>query len=72
MSETSDNFSIQHDPTAPDTDRVSTNINAGDEEPPSLIPCRVCGSMIDISNRRDQHVVKCGYCSEATVSVDIN
>uniref|UniRef100_A0A6G1S6B4 Phosphatidylinositol-4,5-bisphosphate 4-phosphatase n=1 Tax=Aceria tosichella TaxID=561515 RepID=A0A6G1S6B4_9ACAR len=47
---------------------MSTNMNSGDEEPsPDLIvQCRVCGSMIDISNKRDQHVVKCEYCNEAT------
>lgn len=38
-----------------------------DEEP--MVQCRVCGSMIDINNKRDQHVVKCEYCNEATVSV---
>lgn len=33
-----------------------------------MITCRVCQAMIDISGKRDQHVVKCGQCSEATVS----
>lgn len=45
-----------------------TNINSGDEESPSIVPCRVCGSMIDINNKKDQHVVKCEHCNEATVS----
>ncbi len=32
-----------------------------------MVACRVCGSMIDISGKRDQHVVKCDNCNEATV-----
>lgn len=32
----------------------------------SVVPCRVCGEVIDITNRRDQHVVRCGSCNEAT------
>lgn len=51
---------------------MSTNLNSGDEEPPSIIACRVCGSMIDISSKKDQHVVKCEYCNEATVSMTKN
>ena len=35
---------------------------------PVMVGCRVCGSMIDISGKREQHVVKCDNCSEATVS----
>ena len=31
------------------------------------IACNVCGSRIDISSKRDQHVVKCDNCNEATV-----
>lgn len=31
-----------------------------------MVSCRVCGFMIDISGKRDQHVVKCGSCNEAT------
>lgn len=30
------------------------------------IICQVCGFMIDISNRKEQHVVKCSSCNEAT------
>jgi hypothetical protein len=33
-----------------------------------MVTCRVCQAMIDISGKRDQHVVKCRECSEATVS----
>lgn len=34
-----------------------------------MVTCRVCQDMIDITNKREQHVVKCGKCNEATVSV---
>lgn len=32
-----------------------------------MVTCRVCQAMIDISGKRDQHVVKCSQCNEATV-----
>lgn len=31
-----------------------------------MVTCRVCQGMIDITNKRDQHVVKCPRCMEAT------
>lgn len=31
-----------------------------------MVNCRVCSAMIDISGKKDQHVVKCNSCSEAT------
>lgn len=31
-----------------------------------MVSCRVCGHMIDISGKKDQHVVKCNSCNEAT------
>ena len=31
-----------------------------------MVTCRVCGNPIDISGKRDQHVVKCPVCTEAT------
>jgi Transmembrane protein 55A len=34
----------------------------------AMVTCRVCQALIDISGKRDQHVVKCGQCHEATVS----
>ncbi|XP_076247497.1 type 1 phosphatidylinositol 4,5-bisphosphate 4-phosphatase isoform X3 [Calliopsis andreniformis] len=48
-----------------------------DELPPSyhslhpngsmpVVTCRVCQAMIDIAGKRDQHVVKCCQCKEAT------
>ncbi|XP_011494135.1 PREDICTED: type 1 phosphatidylinositol 4,5-bisphosphate 4-phosphatase [Ceratosolen solmsi marchali] len=30
------------------------------------VTCRVCQAMIDICGKRDQHVVKCNQCNEAT------
>ncbi|KAH9511121.1 type 1 phosphatidylinositol 4,5-bisphosphate 4-phosphatase isoform X2 [Dermatophagoides farinae] len=32
----------------------------------NLLACLVCGSMIDITNKKEQHVVKCENCNEAT------
>lgn len=32
-----------------------------------MVTCRVCQAMIDISGKREQHVVKCPQCNEATV-----
>lgn len=34
-----------------------------------MVTCRVCSAMIDISWKREQHVVKCNQCNEATVSI---
>lgn len=31
-----------------------------------MTKCRVCGSMIDIHTKKEQHIVKCEYCGEAT------
>ncbi|XP_054712062.1 type 1 phosphatidylinositol 4,5-bisphosphate 4-phosphatase-like isoform X2 [Uloborus diversus] len=31
-----------------------------------MVSCKVCGFMIDITSRSDQHVVKCSSCNEAT------
>lgn len=36
-----------------------------------MVTCRVCQAMIDISGKRDQHVVKCCQCNEATVCSNI-
>lgn len=51
---------------------MSISINSGDEDSPSMIQCRVCQSMIDTNNKKEQFVVKCEYCNEATVSIFIN
>lgn len=37
-----------------------------------MVTCRVCQAMIDITLKREQHVVKCNQCNEATVSQSIN
>lgn len=34
-----------------------------------MVTCRVCQAMIDITLKREQHVVKCNQCNEATVSI---
>ena len=34
-----------------------------------MVTCRVCQALIDISGKKDQHVVKCAECHEATVSL---
>ncbi|XP_066992161.1 type 1 phosphatidylinositol 4,5-bisphosphate 4-phosphatase [Anabrus simplex] len=31
-----------------------------------MVTCRICQSLIDISGKRSQHVVKCSQCNEAT------
>lgn len=31
-----------------------------------MVTCRVCQAMIDFSGKREQHVVKCSECNEAT------
>jgi len=50
-------------------------VGSVDELPPSytsvtggapMVTCRVCQAMIDISGKREQHVVKCPSCNEAT------
>uniref|UniRef100_A0A6A7G2K0 Phosphatidylinositol-4,5-bisphosphate 4-phosphatase n=1 Tax=Hirondellea gigas TaxID=1518452 RepID=A0A6A7G2K0_9CRUS len=50
-------------------------VEGADEVPPPydhsaagvpMVTCRVCQTMIDISGKMEQHVVKCAKCSEAT------
>ncbi len=41
------------------------NYSAVTGDTPS-VTCRVCQTNIDISGKRDQHVVKCNFCGEAT------
>lgn len=40
----------------------------GPENAASKVTCRVCQEMIDVIGKKDQHVVKCNRCNEATVS----
>lgn len=35
-----------------------------------VISCRVCQSLISVEGKIHQHVVKCGVCNEATVSLN--
>ncbi|XP_060519281.1 type 2 phosphatidylinositol 4,5-bisphosphate 4-phosphatase [Cylas formicarius] len=61
-------------PTGPTT--VVSSIGPDELPPPffqpsepggiPMVTCRVCQAMIDISGKRDQHVVKCSHCNEAT------
>ncbi|XP_064467226.1 type I phosphatidylinositol 4,5-bisphosphate 4-phosphatase-B-like [Ornithodoros turicata] len=58
--------------------QVAPGQQQGVEEPPPLysppyngiqgnvVPCRVCGEVIDITNQKNQHVVRCSRCNEAT------
>eukprot|EP00092_Neocalanus_flemingeri_P029397 GFUD01031914.1.p1 GENE.GFUD01031914.1~~GFUD01031914.1.p1 ORF type:complete len:214 (-),score=46.20 GFUD01031914.1:19-660(-) len=50
-------------------------VSSIDEEPPPydsvamavpMVSCRVCSNMVDISSKKEQHVVKCSSCNEAT------
>lgn len=52
-------------------------LGVGEERPPPYatvvasaagpeVACNVCGSKIDIASKKDQHVVKCDSCNEAT------
>jgi len=44
----------------------------GPENSDSKVTCRVCQEMIDVVGKREQHVVKCNRCNEATVCVFYN
>jgi len=72
---------MRDDSVGPD-DSVSRTVGPGgivhgtvDELPPPytsvtggapMVTCRVCQGMIDIAGKREQHVVKCPACNEAT------
>jgi phosphatidylinositol-4,5-bisphosphate 4-phosphatase len=59
-----------------DSSTLSTNLTVGNsdftvpelgrENSASKVTCRVCQEMIDVVGKRDQHVVKCNRCHEAT------
>lgn len=71
-------FTTNVSPTQP---TFTTNVSpiGPDELPPpyqaatqgnnAMVTCRVCQAMIDVSGKREQHVVKCNICNEATVSI---
>lgn len=63
-------------PKVGDDQTTVSSIGPGEVPPPyqqlphggvPMVTCRVCQAMIDISNKREQHVVKCHQCQEATV-----
>eukprot|EP00092_Neocalanus_flemingeri_P013883 GFUD01014978.1.p1 GENE.GFUD01014978.1~~GFUD01014978.1.p1 ORF type:complete len:245 (-),score=61.76 GFUD01014978.1:280-1014(-) len=54
---------------------TTTMVSPIDEQPPPystlaggvpMVSCRVCSNMVDISSKKEQHVVKCSSCNEAT------
>ncbi|EEB15258.1 transmembrane protein 55B, putative [Pediculus humanus corporis] len=47
-------------------DDVSNSYQSSAQNGLLVVTCRVCQSVIDISGKRDQHVVKCMVCLEAT------
>ncbi|CRL00056.1 CLUMA_CG013342, isoform A [Clunio marinus] len=59
-----------------ETNQTTASSIGPDELPPAyssneerglpMVTCRVCSAMIDISWKREQHVVKCNQCNEAT------
>lgn len=64
-------------PKEGDDQITASSIGPGEVPPPyqssphggvPMVTCRVCQAMIDITNKREQHVVKCNQCHEATVS----
>lgn len=71
--------STQTGPQDSDSEQPSAIVTASsigpDEVPPSyqqeqqnsvIVTCRVCQALIDISWKKEQHVVKCSHCNEAT------
>ena len=53
-------------------DEVPPPYESGSQCGMHMVTCRVCQAMIDISGKRDQHVVKCCQCNEATVRYQSN
>lgn len=65
----------QEEPATERPDMVTASSIGPDEVPPSyqqeqqnsvIVTCRVCQALIDISWKKEQHVVKCSQCNEAT------
>lgn len=54
--------------TVPIEDADFTIPEMGPENSASKVTCRVCQEMIDVVGKKEQHVVKCNRCNEATVS----
>ncbi|XP_057327978.1 type 2 phosphatidylinositol 4,5-bisphosphate 4-phosphatase [Microplitis mediator] len=47
-------------------DEVPPPYQSANQSGMPMVTCRVCQAMIDISGKKDQHVVKCSQCNEAT------
>lgn len=58
---------IADDGTVIGADEVPPPYENEDGSP--MVTCRVCQTMIDITGKMEQHVVKCQKCNEATVSI---
>lgn len=65
------------DELAEETQTTASSVGPDELPPPyqqdlqgggPVVTCRVCQAMIDISWKREQHVVKCLQCNEATVN----
>lgn len=52
-------------------DELPPPYSANEDRGLPMVTCRVCSAMIDISWKREQHVVKCNQCNEATVTTEI-
>lgn len=77
---------ISHDDSALPPPPLPGGIHASSlpvEPPPSysystkegertVLVCKVCQNLIDISTRRDQHAVKCEKCNELSVSCSLS
>ncbi|XP_041986370.1 type 1 phosphatidylinositol 4,5-bisphosphate 4-phosphatase [Aricia agestis] len=74
MGDSNETQALLRDSVIDEEENVSTISPIGpDEVPPPyeqagqpMVTCRVCQAMIDISGKREQHVVKCSECNEAT------
>ncbi|KAI5694714.1 hypothetical protein M8J76_014432 [Diaphorina citri] len=76
MSDNSERKPLLADNGSTNYNEIGQNPIPPDELPPPyqasqpgqvpMVTCRVCQAMIDISGKRDQHVVKCVHCNEAT------
>lgn len=55
------NLDLVSDQPPPPYTQVAASSASGSE-----VACNVCNSRIDISNKKEQHVVKCDNCNEAT------
>lgn len=57
---------------APNENPDFTIPEMGPENSASKVTCRVCQEIIDVVGKRNQHVIKCIRCNEATVGLFFN